>query len=608
MKKKASVANCVLPILSAAFFSLPAGAQVNTLKDAAQKAVLANPEVQARWHAFKAAAEERDVARGNYFPRADVTAGVGREWLKRPGLDEEDFSRRSASLSLNQMLFDGFATYREVQRLSEARQVRYHELFDASETTALEAARAYHDVQRYRRLLQLAENQFGEHKNVFDQIESRVKAGVGRRADLEQAGGRLALSESNIVTESANLHDVSARFQRIVGEVPGPQLAEGELSAASLPANATEAAKTAIAGNPALRATIANVRAAQAEAKAQNANFMPRLDLRARQDWDRNRDGILGARSDRVVELVMNYNLFRGGSDMARNRQFAERLNLAKDLRDKSCRDVRQTLAIAYNDTQRLVEQLRYLDQHQLSIEKVREAYRRQFDIGQRTLLDLLDTENELFQARRAYVNAQYDLSIARARAHAAQGSLLKTVGLNRLEAQADEDPNADPAAADVAAACPTEVPVPVVSDKAGVATRVAAANPALRAAPTPAAAPVAAPQAATDDGLLAALEGWAAAWRARDADTYLSYYSPDFSPAGMSKAAWQAQRRQRLAGSGPIRLGVDEVSRSTGGTSTASTVFRQTYDSGRYRDVMRKQLDWVRIDGKWRIVRESNR
>src|SRR5690606_1751879 len=103
-------------------------------------------------------------------------------------------------------------------------------------------------------------------------------------------------------------------------------------------------------------------------------------------------------------------------------------------LRDKACIDTRQTVAIAYNDIERLREQLVYRDQHQLSIEKAREAYRRQFDIGQRTLLDLLDTENEYFQARRAYANTEYDMKSAFPRPKACRRALLNHRGLIRAD------------------------------------------------------------------------------------------------------------------------------------------------------------------------------
>ena len=74
-----------------------------------------------------------------------------------------------------------------------------------------------------RRLVQLAEDSYVQHKYATLQIQSRFKAGVGRGVDLEQANARLALAESNLSTEIANLHDVTARYQRIVGDAPPKQ-------------------------------------------------------------------------------------------------------------------------------------------------------------------------------------------------------------------------------------------------------------------------------------------------------------------------------------------------------------------------------------------------
>lgn len=467
--------NTVRSLVCAAVLSvLPAlaAAQVpEQLREAARQAVVSNPEVQARWNALQASDAERDVARGGYFPTVDLNAGVGRERLRRPDLPSETYTRRGASLTLNQMVYDGFFTRNEVQRLGYARLVRYYELLDASEGAALEAVRAYADVARYRDQVELAKQNYVEHKRVFDQIDERVGAGVGRRVDLEQASGRLALAESNLLTEVSNLHDVSARYLRIVG-VPVAERLEAmpdDIGKDQLPASTTEVLRTALNTNPALNAAVENVRAGQSAVDTRRAANHPRVDLRARQAIDRNLDGVAGNTREGVVEVVLNYNLFRGGSDQARIRQAADELNLAKDLREKACRDLRQTLSIAYNDTRRLTEQLGYLDQHQLSIEKAREAYRRQFDIGQRTLLDLLDTENEYFQARRAYVNARYDRVIAQARSLNGIGQLMSVLDVAREQMPTLAELDQDREGIDPESICPPDAPVPVLVDKEAI-------------------------------------------------------------------------------------------------------------------------------------------
>lgn len=460
------------------------------LRDAARKAVVANPEVQARWHAFLASEAEQDAARGGYRPRVDLTAGIGRERQYFEGQGTERYTHRNATLSLNQMVYDGFYTRNDVARLGHARLVRYYELMDASEGAALEALRAYGDVSRYRELVRLAQENYVQHKQVYDQIGERTQSGVGRRVDLEQATGRLALAESNLLTEVSNLHDVSARYLRLIGEVPSEQLAsmEGVLPPVDLPPSVNDALREAFAGSPMLYAAVENVDAGQRLVDMRRAANRPRVDLRARQALDHNLDGYDGNSREQVVELVLSYNLYRGGADQARIREAAETLNVARDQREKACRDLRQTLSIAYNDSQRLVEQLRYLDQHQLSIEKARQAYRNQFDIGQRTLLDLLDTENEYFQARRAYVNASYDLLTAKARTLAAIGRLMPALDVARENMPTAVELGQERTGIDPASICPPDAPMPLQIDKAALleaALREAGAAPAA----TPAAA-----------------------------------------------------------------------------------------------------------------------
>lgn len=405
-----------------------------TLKDAAQEAVLHNPEVLARWHTYKSATEEIGTATGAKLPRIDAVLGVASETKETPVVDYGSYTRRGVSLYLNQMLFDGFLTRSEIKRLTYAQRVRYYEMLDASEATALEAVRAYLDVQRYRELHRLAQGNYVKHRQVFDQIQDRVKSGVGRKVDLETANGRLALAESNLLTEASNLHDVSTRYQRIVGALPPADMRSADLVKVNVPAAAKDALLSAYQQHPALNAAQENIIATTAEAEARKSKFYPRVDLRARKDMGWDLDGIKGDHDTANIELLLNYNLYNGGIDQAAERQYWERVNVSKDLRDKTCRDVRQTLSIAYNDVSRLAEQISYLDQHRLSVEKAREAYQKQFEIGQRTLLDLLDTENEYFQAQRAYIIAQYDRELAHARTQAGMGTLLTSIGLQRLD------------------------------------------------------------------------------------------------------------------------------------------------------------------------------
>ena len=596
-------------LLCLALSPLLAQAQALTLKAAAEKAVLSNPEVLQRWHAYKAAQGERDAAFGGYLPRLDLSSSKGRDHRDDPLLNK-DYTRRSTTLTLNQMLYDGFATRNEVKRFDHALIVRLFELQDASESAAQEAARAYIDVLRYRRLVSLAEENYVQHRSVFEQIQKKVQAGVGRRVDLEQAAGRLALAEANLLTETSNLHDVSARYMRVVGDKPPKEMQTLSNLTQGMPKDMTEAMSTAQRGNPALLASIENVRAAHSAARVRDAAYQPRLDLRLKRDHGHNLNGYAGQHESSSAEVVLSWNLFNGLSDLARSRQYAEQHNVARDIRDKTCRDIRQNVAIAFNDTRKLTEQLGYLDQHQLSIEKARDAYRKQFDIGQRSLLDLLDSENELFQSRRAYSNAEHDLAIAYVRTHAGLGKLLATLGVSRAGDPPPAEPELWAAGEEAPENCPPDNPQLYVADKASLNARAQEllkelAPPSPPAQPAAAAAPTA--EVPAERAVAEALKAWSDAWIRRNVQAYLDAYAPAFVPAdGSPRAAWTAKRRQALARAGEISLDLRDIKLVVKDAGHASTAFKQAYRSEQYRDVIQKTLEWERIDGRWLIVRET--
>ncbi len=445
-----------------------AAQSTDTLRAAAEKAVATNPEVTARFNAFRAAGDAVDVVRGGLLPRVDLNADIGRDTDRIDNRNpvSQSLNRRGIGLSLTQLLWDGLGTRNEVERLSHDRLARYFELIDATEQTALEAARAHFDVQRYRRLVQLAEDNYVQHRYAFQQIQSRVRAGVGRGVDLEQAAARVALAESNLVTEQANLHDVTARYQRIVGEAPPAQLPALTLLRQGVPASAGEAMGAALRQGAAISASIENLRGARSASDSRRGLYHPRVEARLRTTAGRNVDGIQEQTRNSAAEVVMSWNLYNGGSDQARVRQQVNLVNQAADQRDRACRDTRQTSAIAFNDTRKYTEQLVYLDRNTLAIEKARDAYRQQFEIGQRSLLDLLNAENELYTARRAYANAEHDLALAYARTHAAMNQLGQTLGIARTDAlaneaagwaQGDDAPGRCPVVVDAVGATPRE-------------------------------------------------------------------------------------------------------------------------------------------------------
>lgn len=412
----------------------PAQAQNGrSLPETLEKSVLSHPEVQARYHDFLSVLEGKNIQRGGLLPNVSVEAKTGHEWRTGTGAEPAvNWSRHAYSVELRQLIYDGSKTLNSVREQGFRKLSAYFTLLHTIDSVALEAGIAHLDVIRYRELERLARENYEAHLDTHAQIQERQESGVGRGVDLSQSAGRLALAQANLMTESGNLNDVSQRYLRLVGDMPPPVLVDAPSFAEWLPARVDDFVAQ-LRSNPELLAKQALVQAGEAGVQVAKGNHSPVLELRASGGKDRGQPGTPYRDAHSAnVQLVLSYNLYRGGADQARVRQTIAQEYAARDVRDYTCRNIQQELAIAWNNITKLREQMPYLQEHVEATTRVRTAYQQQFQIGERSLLDVLDTENELFDARRALANAQIDLRREEMRWLMRAHRLLPALGLSQ--------------------------------------------------------------------------------------------------------------------------------------------------------------------------------
>lgn len=449
-----------------------ASVRVSGLKEAITQGVMISPRVNADWYNFAASGDAEQVARGGYYPSVDLASRIGREDRNTPLIDIGDYEFDATQFSITQMLFDGFATRDEVARLGYKKLSQYFDFKRASEEVALEVAVTYLDTVKYQRLVIFAKDNLRVHRAIHDQIAERAGGGVSQGVDLDQAVARVGLAETNLVTEVANLNDVLIRFQRLVGDYPGANLALPSVPENQIPELRGAALDIAYQRSYVINAAIENLRAAQEALNLTNAPMMPRFDLRYRNEVAHNTDGITegnGRFDTEAVELVMTYNLFRGGADSARKREYHNLYNAAIEERKQACLNVRQEISNDFNQLAALREQVVLTEVSRKAQDSTRKAYRDQFDRGQRSLLDLLNSQNDYFDAERANVSAIVDQVAAQASTLANMGLLLASLevdGLNAEKAAAmDLDLTRDPNDENTQALCPAEPAAPPPSD-----------------------------------------------------------------------------------------------------------------------------------------------
>jgi adhesin transport system outer membrane protein len=441
------------------------GPAAQNLPDAIKKAISAHPEVQARYHDFVSSLEDKNIAQADWRPQVDAQAWAGHEWRSNvPASPSFDWNRPGWSLTLSQLLYDGGVTSNLIRNYGFKKLSKFYDLRATSEALANDTAIAYLDVQRYRQTHALAENNYQVHKASLEQIRQRQQSGVGRGVDLEQANARLALAQVNLMTETGNLNDVSQRYRRLVGEYPAATLDPApEIEASAMPQGTTQNFEQALRANTSVLSKQALVQAAEAVQESAKGNYAPKLQLRVGTGRDRDMLTAAGPATNiqsSSIQLLLTFNLYRGGADDARSRQTAAQNYAAQDVRDYTCRNVQQNLAVAWDNIVRLRQQLPFLREHALATSKVHAAYIQQFQIGQRTLLDLLDTQNELFQARIAQVNAETDLKKYEYQWLANAGQVLQALHLTPPHADSQPEEQADLVLPDDALrACESAVP-----------------------------------------------------------------------------------------------------------------------------------------------------
>lgn len=409
-----------------------------SLEDAVRAAVNTNPDIGVVAKDRLAIDQELRQGKALYYPSVDGAVTAGYDWVlgkasALPGTTGRLW-KQDNSITITQTLFDGFAAASEVQRQKARVDSAALRVIATSESVALDAVQAYLDVVRTQQLYNLAEDNKRTHERYLQDMKSRLRGGTGSMADVRQAESRLARAFATLAEEKGNVANAEAAYIKVVGEPP-ESLTQPASVDNLLPPSVDMAVAIAVESSPPVAIANADIRVAQAELRASRADFYPKIDLELAEQWNRNDSGVKGSNREELALVVMKWNIFRGGETVAKNEEFVQRLAESREVLGQSERSVEQEARLSWNDLQSAKNQVAAIETQVLANEKVRDAYTQQFNLGQRSLLDVLDSENELFVSRGDLVAAQFVDLFAGYRLLAVQGQLISSMGVkNRPE------------------------------------------------------------------------------------------------------------------------------------------------------------------------------
>lgn len=424
-----------------------------SLEEAVAQALDTHPDIRQAFSRFKSKEEDVNRASAGYLPTIDLTAGYGYEYTDTPGNrrtslgfsdGETELKRGEFGLSLRQVLFDGMLTSNEVDRTTFEANAEKWTLVATAEDLALQVSQAYLNYLKTEQVIALSEKNVDSHQEIYEQIKERTDSGLGSVADLSQVTGRLARAKSNLIAARNNTLDARAQFIRLTNTSP-VDLVLPVPDADMLPKSRASGLEFAIENHPVIKSAAKDVQAARSFKRSVKSNYYPTItfELTANADNDiagesglnRFGDDVGGHRNDVAAMVRLKYNLFSGGKDVSQERDAAYKITEAREINYSAHRQVTESYEFAWNAFEMLGLQKQYIKQHIITSKETQLAYKEQFSLGQRNLLDLLDTENELFQARQDYLDAKYSELSARYRLLNVTGQLLDSLRVTRSKA-----------------------------------------------------------------------------------------------------------------------------------------------------------------------------
>ncbi|HHT7362185.1 TPA: TolC family outer membrane protein [Legionella pneumophila] len=408
----------------------------DTLYEAVQYGMIANPDILLNTAKGLSAKQAIDKAKGGLYPSIDVTGGFGRQRSVNPtsaAIDDTPSTTLNiveSAVELRQRLFAGGGIINEVKRNQYLTEAQKWKTQGIAEDLALEITKNYFAVLLHERLYAYSIENLKAHKAVFKMIKERATAGITRTAEVDQANARLALAEANKISALADLQEVKINYAKTVGKWPENLQMPRVPARNSLPNNLARIIEKGLDNHPTVKSSYADIKEAKAQYDVARAAYYPEVNLVLNSSKNKNLGGLAGPNDSDTVALRMNYNAFRGGADAAHIRETAYQVQEAYETKNRTLLELKETIRLAWNAYVASALRIQPLKQHVTASRKTRTAYQDEFKVGKRTLLDLLDSQNEYYESQIELARAENDEILSRYRILNGMGCLLKYLNL----------------------------------------------------------------------------------------------------------------------------------------------------------------------------------
>lgn len=413
---KVGAARCLGVLAATASLALwaPVQSVAQTLPEALSQAYESNPTLRAARAQLRSVNENVPQELSNWRPNvtAGTSAGKRRSETDTNESDSEDnLTPFTANIDVTQPIYRGGRTIAGTERAENEVRAQRESLRSTEQTILLNAATSYTDVWRDQAVLEL---NISNEDVIGQQLEAtgdRFEVGEVTRTDVAQAETRLATAVSDRIAAEGALTASRAVYQEIVGSFPGTLRTPPV--PANLPGSQDEVVALATENNPDVTSAVFVERAAQKNVRQVKGELYPEVNLvgsLSHQDEVSSSDTETDSAS---IIAQVSIPIYQQGSVYSRVRAAKQISSQRRVEIEEQRRRAEQIAVSAWEDLQTARAQIRSFESAVASAEIALEGVRQENEVGARTILDILDAEQELLNAQVSLVGAQRDEVVA---------------------------------------------------------------------------------------------------------------------------------------------------------------------------------------------------
>lgn len=423
--------NDVMPIpklpttVAAAFFAFsliaPVHGEAQSLEEALVSAYLTNPELEAQRASVRATDELVPQALSGWRPTLQVNSSADISDIKSPAGDGQ-VNTLSNSLSIDQNLYEGGGTVANTRRAERLVRVERARLATTEQDVLLRAVEAYTGLLNDLAVLELAVQNENRLRRQLQATKDRFEVGEVTRTDVAQAEARIAGAISERVRATGTIESSRAAFRNVIDLEPTSLIPPEPVT--NLPASEADAQQLAESFNPNILAGQFNLAAAKEDVLIAESALYPRLSVNGELTYTEQPSLSVDWQNVASIGATLAVPLYQGGGEYAQIRQNKETVRQRQSDMDAVYRSVREEVTSAWQALMTAQSSIEAISEQVRAAAIALDGSRQEALVGQRTTLDVLDQENDLFQAEVDLVSAQRDEIVASYRLKAAIGEL----------------------------------------------------------------------------------------------------------------------------------------------------------------------------------------